>query len=494
MTPVTDDEPVIVVGSGPCGAAAALRLADNGVPTVMLDAGLHSPPGLLARVGGRTLWRSKGWGDYAEHRHDTSSDDGVVWISSLSLGGLSNYWTSAIPRYAPDDFTEGGRLDDRYVWPVTYDELVPYYEMLEPEMGLTVGDPIVGVPPGRSRFRHQLPADWRAVAEAAQEHHHGVGTTPMARGRPSMLVRRGTEFSSYHCMVHPLEESAVGFRLVTGAFATRLVWDSSAGRVTSVAYVDRRTGEHRHLRGRAVMLAAGAIDSTVIVLRSTSDDFPNGLGNSSGLVGRYLHDHPREWWPLASRRPMTALSHPVYVARAAPAESDPLLACSLTIGMTESLPDRLRTFYGGRTTKFGVQVLGTMVPTPDVGVALGEWEGSRPAIHLRYDESAVRNMVEARDRVRSVLGAGGLDVDVPGPFHELAPGSSVHYAGTVRMHADPEFGVLDGWNRMYDVPNVAVVDPSCFPTGPEKNPTLTAMALSARAADRLASDLRSGRL
>ena len=89
-------------------------------------------------------------------------------------------------------------------------------------------------------------------------------------------------------------------------------------------------------------------------------------------------------------------------------------------------------------------------------------------------------MVAARERIREVLASAGIDANVPGPFHELSPGSSVHYAGSVRMHANPEFGVLDRWNRMYDVPNVAVVDPSCFPTGPEKNPTLTAMALAAR--------------
>jgi choline dehydrogenase-like flavoprotein len=189
---------------------------------------------------------------------------------------------------------------------------------------------------------------------------------------------------------------------------------------------------------------------------------------------------------------MTALAYPVYIARTEHAESEPLMATSLTLGMTDSLHDRLRTFYGGRSTRFGVQVLGTMVPTPDAGVVLGSWEGSRPALHLRYDDRATQNMVAARERVREVMASAGLRVDVPGPFHELTPGSSVHYGGSVRMHADPRFGVLDRWNRMNDVPNVAVVDASCFPTGPEKNPTLTAMALAARAADRLAEDLQTG--
>jgi choline dehydrogenase-like flavoprotein len=292
-------------------------------------------------------------------------------------------------------------------------------------------------------------------------------------------------------MVKPLERSP-SFRLITGAFVTRLHWSSSAGRVTSVEYVDRRSGDRCQVHGRAVVLAAGTIDSTVIALRSRSDDFPDGLGNSAGLVGHYLHDHPREWWPIRTGTSLSALAHPVYIARTDHAHSEPLMATSLTIGMTDSLHDRLKTFYGGRSTNFGVQVLGTMVPTPDAGVVLDtSWEGSRPAIHLRYDAQAVGNMVDARSRVREVLGSAGVDVAVRGPFHELTPGSSVHFAGTIRMHADPQFGVLDGWNRMYDVRNVAVVDPSCFPTGPEKNPTLTAMALAARAADGVVDDIRA---
>jgi choline dehydrogenase-like flavoprotein len=488
MSTRPDDDQVIVIGSGPCGAAAAARLVARGVRVVMLDAGLHPPRGFLARVAGRTVWRRKGWTDYARHRHDAASDEGLVWMSSLSLGGLSNYWTAAVPRYAPADLIDGARVDERYAWPVTYDELVPYYELIEATMGLTVGDPIHGVPPGLARHRHRLPADWRAVTTRAQQHGHGVGALPMARGRPSMIARRGTEFSSYHCMVVPLERSPA-FRLVTGAYVTRLVWSSPVGRVTAVEYVDRRTGDRRQVHARAVVVAAGTIDSTVILLRSTSDDFPNGLGNSAGLLGRYLHDHPREWWPIELATSMPVLVHPLYVARADHEGSEPLMASSLTVGMTDSLPDRLRTFYGGRSRRFGVQVLGTMVPTPDVGVTIGAWEGSRPAIHLRYDDQARKNMTAARDRIREVLGSAGLGVEVPGPFHDLTPGESVHFAGTVRMHANPEFGVLDRWNRMHDVSNVAVVDPSCFPTGPEKNPTLTAMALAARAADQLAEEL-----
>ena len=130
-----DDDRVIVVGSGPCGATAAARLVERGISVVMLDAGLRAPGGQLVRLAGRTVWRRKGWAEYSQHRHDPSTDEDVVWASSLSLGGLSNYWTSAIPRYAPEDFGDGARIDERFAWPVTYDELVPYYDLLEPTMG-----------------------------------------------------------------------------------------------------------------------------------------------------------------------------------------------------------------------------------------------------------------------------------------------------------------------------------------------------------------------
>ena len=488
-----NDDQVIVVGSGPCGATAAVRLVERGLRVVMLDAGLRAPPGQLVRIAGRTLWRRKGWADYSQHRHDSAEQD-IAWASSLSLGGLSNYWTSAIPRYAPEDFTDGSRIDERFVWPVTYDDLVPYYERLEPAMGLSAGGPIRGVPAGHASYRVRLPRDWRSVAARAAEKGHGVGALPMAIGRPWVFVRRGTEFASYQCMVAPLQSSNPSeFQLKTGAYVMRLNWSSTSGRVESVEYVDRQTGGREQLRARAVVVAAGAIDSTVILLRSTSRDFPDGLGNSRGLVGRYLHDHPREWWTVETRPSLTSLAHPVYVARADHSVSDPLMATSLTIGLESSL-GRLRTFYGGRARALGVQVLGTMVPTPEIGVSIGSWEGSRPTIRLRYDNSAVRNLVAGRERIRDVLASAGIDATVPGPFHALLPGSSVHYAGSARMHANPEFGVVDPWNRIHDVPNVAVVDPSCFTTGPEKNPTLTAMALAARAADRLADDIVSGSL
>jgi choline dehydrogenase-like flavoprotein len=198
-----------------------------------------------------------------------------------------------------------------------------------------------------------------------------------------------------------------------------------------------------------------------------------------------------EWWLVRFGTSMTALAHPVYAARADHESSDPLMATSLTFGLTGSRRDRVRTLYGGKSDAAGVVVFGTMVPSDERGVSIDRG-AARPTIRLRYDGAAVTNLVSARERVRAILRAGGVEANVPGPFHDPRPGGSVHHCGSVRMHANRQYGVLDPWNRVYDAPNVVVADSSCFTAAAEKNPTLTAMALAARAADRLADDLRGG--
>lgn len=486
------DDPVVVIGSGPSGAVAAARLVERGIDVVMLDSGTHAPRGLIVRAAGNTVFRRMGRSDFSKDRLAPNPRTDAMWMSSLSNGGLSNFWTGAVPRFAPGDFTEGGRLDERYVWPVRYDDLEPYYELAERHLVVTGGDDIPGVPPGVLAHRHRLPSDWRDVVSAARANGDGLGTIPLAKGDPWMFARRGTEFSSYHCVIRPLLESP-HFELRRGAHVTRLDHSPATGAVESVDYIDRSTGGRGRVRARAVVVAAGTIDTTMLLLRSKSSEFPDGLGNSHGLVGRYLHDHPREWWSATCERPMRALSHPLYLARRDAERSEPLMATAHTIGLVSPV-ERLRTYVRASSRRLGVQVFGTMVPTPDVAVSLDpetadDEVAQRAVIEHRYDDPTVANVESSRERLREVFAAAGLEIEIPGPFHPLRPGTSVHYGGTVRMHDDPRFGVLDGWNRMHDVRNVVVCDMSSFTTGPEKNPTPTMMALAIRAADRLATDL-----
>lgn len=483
------DDPVVVVGSGPCGAMAAAELTAAGVPVLMLDAGREPPPGLVVHAAGRTVLRWRSDRALSTNRHEPVGDPAPEWFSSQSPGGLSNYWTAAVPRFAPEDFIDGAAVDERFRWPVTYDDLVPHYEAAEAVLavsGPTEGLPVL--PAGRTRYASRLPSDWQALAEGPMAGQ--LTTMPLARGARWMIARRGSEFNSYHVVVRPLERERT-FELRRGARVRRLHIEGDS--VVGVEYLDAATRRAVVLRARSVVLAAGAVDTATILLASTSSDHPTGIGDSHGLLGRYLHDHPRDWWPVELSRPLTLLDHPAYIGRPAYAGAEPLRSHSLTIGLA-SARDRPRSMLGRVGARLGVQVFGTMVPSfegrvslpPDQRGADGE---PRPQLDVRYDGKALATLSDAQERCAALFADAGIRATVhPVDGYVAHPGSSVHYAGCVRMHADAQHGVLDEWNRVRDAPNVVVADLACFTTNPEKNPTLTAMALAGRAARHLAAN------
>lgn len=485
---------VVVIGGGPTAAMAAQELVRAGADVTMLDSGLRAPRGLLVRASGHTVFR---WTSetMSLNRHVSSTDPSTTWYSSLSLGGLSNFWTGAVPRFAPEDFDEGARIDDRYRWPITYDDLAPYYAMAEEVLSVTAGEPFARVPAGHRAITCHLPDDWAEIESVARSRGDGLGVMPLAKGSKWMVALRPTEFSSYHRIVRRLTRFA-NFRLVPGAHAVRIEHSRDATAATSVTYVDRVNGEVRTMAANAFVVAAGALDSTELLMRSSSNAFPTGLGDVSGVLGAYLHDHPREWWPVELSTSLTAPAHPLYLARQAYEQSDPLLATGLTIGLASNR-DRGHSILGRRVERIGVQVFGTMIPQPSASLRLADRSDllsvrSRLMLDLQYDATTVRNLVRARDRLEALLADSGISARL-GPFHKLSPGSSVHLGGTARMHDQPEVGFVDGWNRCHHVPNLIVCDASTFTTGPEKNPTLTAMAIAARAGQALARRLAGAR-
>ena len=487
MTRPTSTDGVIVVGSGPCGAMAAHELTARGVGVTMLEAGTRPPAGLIVRAGGHTVVRWRSQEALAMDRHRAHGEPPAEWYSSLSPGGLSNYWTAAVPRFAPEDFTDGGRLDERFVWPLTYDELVPFYEQAEDLLcisGPTGSLPVL--PAGHVRYTRTVPADWTALA--GNGWRESVTMLPLANGRPWMATRRGSEFNSYHVVVRPLEQQH-SFHLRLGATATRLLLSADGARVDGVEYIDAATGRLHTIHAAAVVLAAGTIDSTRLLLTS----LPGAGSSAASLVGRYLHDHPKAWWPATLAEPVTMLEHPVYLARAPYADAEPLSGTSATIGLAAPL-DRLRAWTGRKGHCVGVQVFGMMVPSERQGVRLADSGTDRfglPRLDLDigYDDRALGTLRDATERFSAMCAAGGNPATVAPGDWTSRPGNSVHYAGTARMHADPALGVVDAWNRVHGVPNLVVADMACFTTNPEKNPTLTAMALAARASRQLAATL-----
>ena len=489
------EEPFVVIGSGPSGAIAASELAQSGARVVMLEAGQAPPKGLIIRAAGHTVIRLRSSDALQTNRHKIRGDPRTEWFSTLAPGGLSNYWTAAVPRFAPEDFTDGGRLDARFVWPVSYDELSPFYGLAEDFLTITGPTTSLSVlPAGHVAYRERMSHGWRAVADADAGGRFTV--LAAARGRKWLIARRGSEFNSYHVIVRPMERSS-SFELRVGCWVTRIVVSKDGSAATGVEYVDQATGTRRVMPARAVVLAAGTIDSTRILLASQSSAHDAGLGNDHGVVGRYLHDHPKEWNVVEFTKPLPLIDHPMYIARDAYADTPPLHGSSATIGLA-SRKQRPLAWAHRSGTRFGIQTFAMMIPDDVVGVrlpALGPSATVSDAIaeptvelNIRYRSQELASLSAARERMQSIFSDAGYPVRVIAEDWVPRPGASVHYAGTARMHDDPQFGVVDRWNRVHGTPNVAVVDMSAFTTNPEKNPTLTSMALAARAARNLATD------
>jgi choline dehydrogenase-like flavoprotein len=308
-----------------------------------------------------------------------------------------------------------------------------------------------------------------------------------------MVRRSAANFNSFDQIIRPLLRFQ-NFRLVLQAHARSVRWNPSRGTVDSVVYGDATRRAEVTLPARAVVVAAGPLRSAKLLLQSTSADFPEGLGNCHGLLGAYLHDHPNDWSILELDRPMTRLSHSGYVTRLPYAESSPLRSAAMILGPACQRERYLSVVPLGRSRTFGLTTFGTMVPSADNRISLHPTRNDALGeplldICLRYDADVSTTITRAHDRLVSILGQTGYRAKVHRDTEKLVPGKSVHFGGTVRMHRSERYGVLNEWNRLHSVDNVAVVDASSFTTGVEKNPTLTSMALALRAGARLADDL-----
>lgn len=184
---------VVVIGTGPAGAMAARELVRAGVPVTMLESGTAMPGGLLVRAMGRNVFRRSV--DTEAHADDyvATGNPDTSWRYHLAPGGLSNQWTGAVPRFAPADFHEGERLDERYRWPVSYEELLPFYDDAESLLGITgSGQTVPGLPAGRVHRRRRLPSDWTAVRDIAAAAGQGLTPMPYADGPDWLEIGRAS--------------------------------------------------------------------------------------------------------------------------------------------------------------------------------------------------------------------------------------------------------------------------------------------------------------
>jgi choline dehydrogenase-like flavoprotein len=407
-----------------------------------------------------------------------------------------------------------------YGWPITYEDLQPYYQRVERLMQIRGGtEDFETLPACTVTYERRVGREWAAFADACCARGRALAVLPEANGPATVVSTRGTLQNFALRLLGRLLKSD-RFRLITNAHVTRVLMAADKPVAKAVEYVSTTTGVFDSIKTKAVVLAAGSLGSTQILLNSKSVSFPDGLGNSHGVLGRYLHDHPLEYAQVEGdfrfRRLDDRRRGGLYVTRERYATSTPLRATALLLyGGTvfSMLPyllllrhryyfkvfkrifaARSRSPHRGLASLNGslmyVCCFGTQVPCYNNCVRLDPDKRDRYGVPLlqldtRYSADELENIKEACTLVPAMLEQSASRVlRVTSEFQQA--GTSVHYGGTARMHASPRYGVVDEWNRVYDASNVLVVDASCFTTCVEKNPSLTAVAISMRAAERLA--------
>jgi len=538
---------VVVVGSGASGGMAAWNLTRQGIDVVVLDAGEkfdksgtweHVPPWERAarlRRGERpTSW----FLNTREQPYLTPEDRPFDLARVWGHGGKTNTWGRVSLRYAELDFKSAERDGWEIPWPISYADISPYYDKVEEMIGVCGGTDDSEVLPG-SKFLQPVPPPrcgerilWRAAGKM------GIRMVP---GRRANMTRTTRGFAPCHycgrcgdgCMTSSFFNSAdhlLPFALETGkleirsnAVAARLLVDDR-GLARGVQYFDRKTGEEREILAKVVVVGASCMDSTRILLNSRSERYPNGIGNGSDVIGRYLCEQVRinvkgvlyDLYGTERRYDKGIGGEHVYMPRfnlAAPHKRDYLRGFGMQFWNTGFYIDGAPVAphvpgFGAsfkrevkRRTPAWVELhpFGEVLPYADnrVTVDPSKTDGYGVPLmkidyHIRENE---RKMVAHMGDVveEMVKTAGGELVDYRrGEMDKM--GSAIHEHSTCRMGGDPKTSALNAFNQMHEVKNVFVVDGSSFTTASEKNPTLTILALSWRATDYLAGEMRKGSL
>lgn len=509
-----EETSVLIVGSGPTGAVAAWTLVNAGIPVVMLESGNSFPKDLHLRIQQRELRRPitppiRNHTDYAEFVN--LNDCSARWIRAHHLGGRSNFWSGIVLRYSEQDFIEGERLHPKFKWPLSYQDLEPYYQKVENIIRVRGGnESFETLPACHVAYERRISQEWQPFAQACHKINRNLAVLPDVYGPDTIVSNIASPQNVAIRLIRKLSRSK-NFQLISNAHVASIEVDRFSPKASGVTYLNTQTGSYQKYSARAVILAAGSLSSTKILLNSVSPTFPEGIGNTQGLLGRYLHDHPVEYAQLKSdfvfRRLNDRDKGGIYITREHYKSSHPLQALAFLIygGIGETQPTVLHEGLTQRKTSvvseqissndkchMSVCFFGTQVPTAENQVTLHPTQKDRYGLPLlqistRFSSDELKNMKRGRELIPEILSSLGKRI-----FNHTSqlepPGTSVHYGGTVRMHESPQYGVLNEWNRLHDVKNLYVVDASCFTTCVEKNPTLTAMALSIRAAEKLVKD------
>ncbi|MEX8549054.1 MAG: GMC family oxidoreductase [Mucilaginibacter sp.] len=554
----------VIVGSGAGGGMAGYVLAHAGLKVLMLEAGAYFDPAKDSqqlkfpyespRRGAAT---TRPFGDFDAayggweldgEPYTTKDKTEFNWFRARMLGGRTNHWGRISLRMGPNDFKShhlDGLTDD---WPITYADVKPFYDKVDRLIGVygTVegleNEPDgIFLPPPKPRLNELF------IKQGATK--AGVKVIP---GRGSVLTEalpnnkdRGScfycgqcgrsckvyaDFSSSSCLVIPAVKTG-NLKVITNAMV-REVLTGHDGQATGVSYVDKKDLQEYQVNAKIVILGASAGETARLLLNSVSANHPGGLANSSGIVGKYIHDSTgaslggflpqlmdrkrynedgvgsvhiyTPWWLDNKKLDFPRGYHIEYgggLHMPSYGFSGGIQGFNGLVpgrdgkkkeagGFGVSLKDDYRRFYG---TQVGMAGRGTAIAREDNYCEIDPNVVDKYGIpvlrfHYKWTDAEIKQAKHMQETFQSIMHEMGAIItsDIPGPetnYGLETPGKIIHEVGTVRMGDDPKKSALNKWCQAHDCKNLFVVDASPFVQQGDKNATWTILALSMRTSE-----------
>lgn len=566
--PVTYD--AVIVGSGAGGGMAAKVLSESGLKVAVVEAGpFFDPANDAQRTQLRNPWDSprrgagstRVFGDYDAayggweidgEPYTRKNGSRFDWFRSRMLGGRTNHWGRISLRFGPLDFKrkDVDGLGDN--WPIGYEDVRPYYDRVDKLLGVFGSKEGIHnepdgffLPPPKPRL-HEL-----YYIKGARK-----ADIPVIPSRLSILTKRinkdrgvcfycsqcnrscsvYADFSSGSCLIFPAQRSTGRVDLYTDAMVREVV-TNGAGEAKGIIYINKEDRQEYQINAKVVVLAASACSSARILLNSKSSEHPQGLGNSSGLIGRYLHDSTGSsraalvpellnrktynedgvggmhvytpWWLNDAKLDFPrgyhleiwgGLGTPSYGFGFNPDSLNEHFGLEIG-GYGNKLREDVKRFYGA---VIGISGRGESVPQYDNYCEIDPDtvdEFGIPVLRFHYnwtdyERNQAKHMHKTFEEIFDAMGAITLG-DTPTAESEYglaAPGQIIHEVGTTRMGDNPATSVTNSYQQLHDAKNVFVVDAGSFVSQADKNPTWTIMALSWRTSDFIVEQLKKQNL
>ena len=542
----------LVIGSGAAGSFAVKELTAQGLSVLLLEAGpaigpkdfdptRKKEPASTINIWERARATLKGQPIQAraaffterfshffvndrKNPYTTPADAPFLWIRGRQGGGRLHSFGRVLLRWTDDDFKIATRTGKGEDWPVSYDDLAPFYDEVESYLGLHGNEDHVSTLPDGV---YAKPASLSPAEEVFKQ-------TVESRWPERHVVSWRYIAPETQRIPRPLRDAQATGRLTIryDAVVRRITADEYTGRATGAEFVDRTTGKVEMVRAAAVVLCASPIESVRLLLTSASARHPEGLGNSSGVLGRYFMDQlpclafgsfaKVKGWALdksATEDPFYNPSGGIFIPRfdqvagAAPRGDFNYQGSVGRAPVSDDTPARLAFFGFGRMLPYADNRItldprrkdAWNIPVPHIRCAMHQEEHDL----LRQQEQTLVDMVrDAGGDLEFIGSPHGLkemgrgafpDADIVSRFvfrkwfkKTMCMGAAIHESGGARMGASSQTSILNPWNRSWDVPNLIVTDASAFPGSGVAGTTLTVMALTIRACRKLAQDYHDG--